>query len=164
MSITINPVQPQDLDQIMVIERAGFSPAEAAIEASMAERIRQIADTFLVAKEEESVLGYIVGPAFNQRYLTDDLFEQTLPNAAASPYQTVLSLAVSPQRQGQGIASQLLTALARVARSQRRQAITLTCLERLVPFYEHNGYRNEGASASQHAGEVWFNMVRDLTD
>lgn len=164
MTITINPAQPQDLAQIMTIEKAGFTPAEAASEASMAERIRLIADTFLVAKQGDTVRGYIVGPAFDQRYLTDALFEKSTPNNATDPYQTVLSLAVSPDYRQSGLGSQLLTALAQVARHQHRQAVTLTCLQRLVPFYERNGYVNEGVSASTHAGETWYNLVLPLTD
>lgn len=164
MTITINPAQPQDLGQIMTIEKAGFTPAEAATEASMAERIRLISDTFLVAKDGDTVLGYIVGPAFDQRYLTDALFEKSTPNSPTDRYQTVLSLAVGPDHQQGGLGSQLLTALAQVARQQHRQAITLTCLQRLVPFYERNGYVNEGVSASAHAGETWYNLVLPLAD
>lgn len=160
----IESAQLPDLPQIMAIENAGFSPAEAASEASMHQRIQLIADTFLVAREGTSVLGYIVGPAFAHRYLTDELFEKITPNTATDPYQTVLSLAVSPQHQQAGLGSQLLTALAQVARQQRRQAITLTCLQRLVPFYERNGYMNEGVSASAHAGETWYNLVLPLAD
>jgi len=164
MTLTITPAQPQDLSQIMTIENAGFSPAEAATEASMAERIRLIADTFLVAREGAEVLGYVVGPAFDQRYLTDELFDKSTPNNPADAYQTVLSLAVSPAHQKEGLGSQLLTALAQVARHQHRQAITLTCLARLVPFYERNGYVNEGVSASAHAGETWYNLVLPLAN
>jgi len=164
MTVTIMNAQITDLTQIMVIENAGFSVAEAASEASMAERIRQIPDTFLVAKQGPEVLGYVVGPAFDRRYLTDDLFAKSTPNAAGAPYQTVLSLAVSPQHQGEGVGGQLLTALAKVARQESRQAITLTCLKRLVPFYEANGYVNEGVSASAHAGETWYNLVLPLMD
>ena len=164
MTITINPAQPQNLGQIMTIEKAGFTPAEAATEASMAERIRLISDTFLVAKDGDTVLGYIVGPAFDQRYLTDALFDKSTPNSPTDRYQTVLSLAVSPDHQQGGLGSQLLTALAQVARQQHRQAITLTCLQRLVPFYERNGYVNEGVSASAHAGETWYNLVLPLAD
>lgn len=164
MTVTINPAQPQDLAQIMAIEKAGFTPAEAASETSMAERIQLIADTFLVAKESDVVLGYIVGPAFDQRYLTDALFEKSTPNNVTDSYQTVLSLAVSPDYRQAGLGSQLLTALAQVARHQHRQAVTLTCLQRLVPFYERNGYVNEGVSASAHAGETWYNLVLPLAD
>ncbi|GAF38324.1 acetyltransferase, GNAT family [Agrilactobacillus composti DSM 18527 = JCM 14202] len=69
---------------------------------------------------------------------------------------------MQPQFRRFGVASGLLAQLAKVAQQQGRQAITLTCLKALVPFYERNGYQNEGVSSSEHAGEVWYNMVLTL--
>ncbi|MGF2385678.1 GNAT family N-acetyltransferase [Lentilactobacillus otakiensis] len=152
-----------ELSEIMTIENAGFSPAEAATETAMKERISLYPDTFITAKSaEDQLVGYIVGPAFDQRYLTDELFNRSHPNRTKDRYQTVLSLAAHPNFRGQGVASQLLTELAKVAKAQNRIAITLTCLANLVSFYEQNGYQNEGISASSHAGETWYNMVFTL--
>lgn len=163
MTFQYQAAQADDLDEIMFIEHSGFTPAEAAARTSMAERIDQISDTFLVAKDDAGhVVGFIVGPADNRRYIDDALFEKTLPNHTDDQYQTVLSLATHPDYRGRGIAGQLLDHLAQVATQQHRSAITLTCLERLVPFYEKHGYQNEGVSASAHAGEVWYNMVLSL--
>ncbi|GAA3620524.1 GNAT family N-acetyltransferase [Secundilactobacillus similis] len=163
MSIHYQPAQLADLTEIMTIENQGFTPEEAASETSMAERIQVISDTFITAKDDQGqVLGYIVGPADNARYINDDLFDHTTPNNPTAAYQTVLSLAVHDDAQGKGIASQLLKELAKVAKAQHRQAITLTCLERLIPFYERNGYVNAGVAESDHAGEVWYNLIHSL--
>lgn len=129
----------------------------------MKERIEVISDTFLIAETaNEEICGYIVGPAITERYLSDDLFEKTIPNPANAAFQSVLSLAVHEKFRGLGIASQLLTELARVSAGQKRSAITLTCLAELIPFYERNHYRNEGKSNSAHAGETWYNLVCEL--
>ncbi|MBP1043379.1 GNAT family N-acetyltransferase [Vagococcus sp. BWB3-3] len=163
MKLVINHPKLADLATIMTIERAGFSAEEAATEGAMAERITLINDTFVVARNEKAeVIGYVVGPAFDQRYLTDDLYDELTPNDPQAPYQTVLSLAVAPDYHGQGLGSLLLSRLAEIAKAQHRQAITLTCLAELVPFYEKNGYQNEGISDSTHAGEIWYNMVYDI--
>lgn len=162
MKITFGQAQPQDLDQIMAIESAGFSEEEAAKRSSMKDRIRDYPDTFLVAKDGQNVAGYIVGPAYNKRYLDDNLYEESHPNRKSDLYQTVLSLAVNSDYQGKGIGSQLLKQLAVVAKKEGRKLISLTCLKRLVPFYEQNGYVNEGVADSSHAGEVWYNMVLKL--
>jgi GNAT superfamily N-acetyltransferase len=69
---------------------------------------------------------------------------------------------VDPQFQKFGIATKLLTELEDISRNKKRDGITLTCLKSLVPFYEKNGYKLEGVSDSQHAGETWYNMVLDL--
>lgn len=149
-----------DLAQLMLIEQAEFTTAEAASEEAMLERIKTIPDTFLVSRDKDgNVTGFIMGPVINQRYLTDDLFEHVTENSVAGGFQSVLSLAVSPDYRGQGIAGQLLNELADVAKKAKRKAVTLTCLDRLVAFYEQHGYTDEGISSSNHGGETWHNMV-----
>lgn len=162
MNLTFNHPEMTDIQTIMRIERAGFSPEEAATEAAMRERIQLISDTFITAHDNEQLVGYIVGPAFHHRYLTDELYEVLTANHPADPYQTVLSLAIDPDYQQLGIASQLLERLAETAKEQGRKGITLTCLTDLIPFYEKNGYQNEGVSASAHADEIWYNMVYEF--
>ena len=160
--LTFHPAEPDQLDAIMTIENQGFNPDEAATRKSMSQRITCISDTFIVASQHQQVLGYIVGPASDDRYISDDLFDHLEANRPTDRYQTVLSLAVAKSTRNMGLGSSLLTELAKVARAQHREAITLTCLEKLIPFYEHNGYVNEGVSASTHAGETWYNMVKVL--
>lgn len=112
--------------------------------------------------EQKQPLGYIVGPASTERFISDDLFETSVPNSTQAPYQTILSLVAAPDKQKMGLAGQLLQKLAIVAKQQGRQLITLTCLEKLVPFYKKHGYQVDGVSASKHAGEVWYNMTQVL--
>lgn len=161
MTIIFDKAREQDLQQIMEIENSGFSKAEAATKESMLERIKIIPDTFIVAYDEkQQPLGYSVGPASTKRYLSDELFEKSTPNSPLAPYQTILSLAVAPNKQKMGLAGRLLAQLATVAKNQGRHLITLTYLEELVPFYEKYGYRVDGVSDSKHAGEIWYNMTR----
>lgn len=153
----------KDLERIMDIEKSGFSSEEAASSESMKERIEVINDSFILAvTESDNPVGYVVGPVIPERYLHDDLFEKTVENPAIGGYQTILSLVVDPQFQKFGIATKLLTELEDISRNKKRDGITLTCLKSLVPFYEKNGYKLEGVSDSQHAGETWYNMVLDL--
>lgn len=158
----IRNAQAPDLQQIMAIEATGFTPDEAASELAMAERIEKISDSFLVAEVDQEILGYVVGPVISERFIQDDLFEKCLANPQAGGYQSILSLAVAPLAQQKGVAGNLLVALAENARNHQRQGITLTCLGELIPFYEKYGFKNEGISDSQHAGEVWYNLVIDL--
>lgn len=163
MMITFDKPYEKDLDRIMQIENSGFSRDEAATEESMLERIRIIPDTFIVAYDEQKQpLGYIVGPVSNERYISDEFFEKAVPNTKNASYQTILSLAVAPDKRKMGLAGQLLDQLAQVAKRQGRQLITLTCLERLVPFYKEHGYQVDGISDSEHAGETWYNMTLNL--
>lgn len=151
-----------DLDQIMAIENQGFSIDEAATREAMIERIQKIADSFILVESKEKILGYVVGPVISERYLYDELFEETVPNPKSGGYQSILSLVVASDYRNQGLASQLLKQLEKLSQKNQRQGITLTCLEDLIPFYEQNGYQNEGISTSQHANEIWFNLVKEF--
>lgn len=158
----ITPVKMSDLPQIMAIEKAGFSADEAGSEAAYQERITKLPDTFLVARDEAVILGFIVGPAVPQRYIEDAMYDQTPTNLERGGHQLVFTVAVSPLARKQHVGSQLLTALENDARAKSRTSMALTCLERLVPFYEANGYTNQGVADSSHAGETWYNLEKAL--
>lgn len=161
--MNIRNAQLQDLEKIMFIENISFSKEEAASQSSMQERIENISDTFLVAiDDKEEVLGYIVGPLSRDRYINDELFDEVIPNDKSLPVQTILSLATSPDSRGLGIATILLQELAKIAKINGQKLISLTCLEKLKPFYSSHGYKDEGISSSTHGGEVWYNMTLDL--
>lgn len=160
MMIEITPVKASDLPQIMAIEKAGFSSAEAGSEAAYRERIDRLASTFLVARDQAVVLGFIVGPASGARYVEDGMFEKTPTNLPRGGHQLVLTLAVSPLARHQRIGSQLLQVLEQQARKLGRKSMSLTCLEKLVPFYEQNGFVNQGVAASTHADETWYNLEK----
>ncbi|CAM3218874.1 GNAT family N-acetyltransferase [Lactiplantibacillus plajomi] len=156
----ITPVKLTDLPQIMAIEKAGFSSAEAGTEAAYRERIAKLGETFLVARDRAVVLGFIVGPATGARYIADEMFTTTPTNLERGGHQLVFTLAVSPLARHQRVGSQLLAALEADARAKGRLSMSLTCLERLVPFYERNGFVNQGVAESQHAGETWYNLEK----
>jgi len=158
----ITPVKMTDLPQLMAIEKAGFSAAEAGSEAAYRERIERLPETFLVAREAAVVLGFIVGPAVSARFIEDEMFTKTPTNLDHGGHQLVFTLAGSPLARHQKIGSQLLTALEQVARKAQRKSVSLTCLERLIPFYESNGYQNQGVAVSSHAGETWYNLEKTL--
>lgn len=75
----------------------------------------------------------------------------------------MLSIAVDPAYRSRGYGSQLLTHIEAVAREAARESVSLTCLARLIGYYEKQGYVNEGASSSTHGGEQWFNLVKPLS-
>lgn len=156
----IRHVQPTDLSTLIEIEKAGFAPAKAATPAAFKNRIATISDTFLVATEQDQVIGFINGPVIDQLYLTDDLFTTTKPNPVSGGYQSVLGLAVAPAWRHHGVAQQLLSELAQQAQQHQRRAVTLTCEHRLIPFYEAAGFHNDGQSASTHGSVIWYNMVQ----
>lgn len=160
--ITITPARQTDLAQILAIERAGFSPAEAGSQVAFRDRLAKLPDTFLVARMADSVVGFIVGPAVKEEFVTDEMYDQTPVNLPTGGHQLVLSLAVAPECRGQGIGSQLLTALTTVARQAHQETISLDSLAANVPFYERNGFQKVKVSPSSHAGETWYSLVKQL--
>ena len=158
----IRHVTQDDLQALLHIEQASFTNEEAATEQAFCARITHIADSFFVAVEQNEVIGLINGPVSDERYITDDLFAHITQNRASGGHQTVLGLAVLPNKRQQGVASALLQALEVQARNAKRETITLTCQQSLVAFYERHGYVNEGQSSSTHAGITWYNLVKPL--
>lgn len=158
----ITHVTMQDLPTILKIEQSGFSSAEAGTKAQYQDRIKTIPDTFLVAKMDGQVVGFVVGPAVEEQYVDDAMFEKSVNNLPQGGNQIILSIAIDPEYRGFGIGSKLLTAFEKLAQDKGRKSVSLTSLEKNLPFYEKNGYKNMGVADSEHAGETWHNLVKKL--
>lgn len=151
-----------DLPAILRIERLGFTAEEAGTEAQYRDRIAKLTETFLVGKIDDQVVGFIVGPATEAAVVEDWMYEQTPENLPQGGHQLIFTIAVDPTYRGQHIGSQLLTAMTDLARAHQRQSLSLTSLDRNVPFYEKNGFVNCGVADSAHADETWYNLVKSL--
>ena len=158
----VRNVQPEDLDQILEIEKESFIEAEAATKDVFIDRINIIPDTFLVAELKGDIAGFINGPVIQQPYITDDLFKRITKNPDKGGVQSILGVVTSKNERNRGIARMLIEKLTALAKENEREAITLTCREELVIFYEKLGFENHGRSDSQHAGVQWCNMYKTL--
>ena len=157
--IRIRQADLSDWEEILAIEQLNFPAAEAASSEVLKERIEQIPDTFLLAELHGQLAGYIVGPAVQARYLTDDLFSKVGVNPSEAGFIAVQSLSVHPDFQRQGVGTLLLAALKETAVQEHRQGISLTCHDELIPYFEMNAFVHEGISDLTHGGSVWSNMV-----
>jgi ribosomal protein S18 acetylase RimI-like enzyme len=160
--LIIRNVKMDDLSELVAIENSCFTQEEAATEEAFKKRIQSIPDSFFVAEEEGVIKGLVNGPVIENRFITDDLFDEIKENPASGAHQSILGLAVKPDYQGEGVAAKLLFHLEKEARLRVRETITLTCKENLIRFYEKFGYINIGLSDSQHGGVVWYNMIKKL--
>lgn len=151
-----------DLNQILDIENAGFTSAEAATKHALIDRINNINDTFIVALDKDKIAGYINGPVVSTMYITDDLFETIQPNPSEGGYLSILSVVVAKEYRGQGLAGQLLQRFENLAKKHNRNGVTLTCRASLTSFYEGYGYTNYGVSDSTHGGVEWYNLIKLL--
>ena len=162
--IRIRQAELSDWEEILAIEQLNSPAAEAVGAEVIKERIERISDTFLLAELHGQLAGYIVGPAVQARYLTDDLFSKVGANSPEGGFIAVQSLSVHPDFQRQGVGTLLLAALKEIAVQQNREGISLTCHDELIPYYEMNGFVHEGISDSTHGGTIWSNMVWENPD
>lgn len=149
-----------DLPEIMRLEHLGFNEAEAGSEEAYRDRINKLHETFLTIQDDGKVIGFVVGPAVKQRFIEDEMFDVTPDNLFDGGHQLIFTIAIDPDYRGQGIGSKLLTEFESNAHKAHRTSIALTCLKDRIPFYEKNGYINQGIAGSEHGNEVWYNMEK----
>ena len=158
--IHIRLAELQDLDAIERIELENFSEEEAIAREILRDHIEKIQATFLVAECQGQILGYIEGPVRPERYLIDSSFSKVEDlSHLEQGFISITSLSIAKEAQGLGVGTLLLDALKEIAVKDHRQGINLTCHDYLIPYYEKQGFTNEGRSESQYAGEVWYNLV-----
>ena len=153
-----------DLEAILAIELENFSPEEAIDETVLAKYIETFPNSFLVAEKDGQLLGYLEGPVTQKRYVDDRSFTMDVRDESHLPggFITITSLSIAQSAQGLGVGKALLETMKRVALEEGREGISLTCHDYLIEYYERNGFVNEGRSASNYAGEVWYNLVWEV--
>ena len=155
--IHIRQAKLQDLDAIERIELENFSEEEAIAREILKDHIKT---TFLVAECQGQILGYLEGPVRPERYLIDSSFSEVEDlSQLEQGFISITSLSIAKEAQGLGVGTLLLEAMKEIALKDNRQGINLTCHDYLIPYYEKQGFTNEGRSESQYAGEVWYNLV-----
>ncbi|WCG35781.1 GNAT family N-acetyltransferase [Companilactobacillus farciminis] len=150
----------KDLPEIVRIENLGFTPEEAGTKEQYQDRIEKLQDTFLVARIDEQVAGFVVGPAVKEKFVEDWMYENTPKNLPTGGNQIIFTIAVDPKFRGHSIGSKLLKAMEDNVKKAQRESISLTSLEKNLPFYLKNGFKNLGVADSEHAGETWYNLVK----
>lgn len=160
----ITKVTLKDLPEIVRIENLGFTPEEAGTKEQYQDRIEKLQDTFLVARIDEQVAGFVVGPAVKEKFVEDWMYENTPKNLPTGGNQIIFTIAVDPNFRGYSIGSKLLKTMEDNAKKAQRDSISLTSLEKNLPFYLKNGFKNLGVADSEHAGETWYNLVKELND
>lgn len=162
IEMEITNVAMEDLPSILRIEHLGFTSLEAGTEEQYRDRIEKLSDTFLVGKMKNEVVGFIVGPATKELFVEDWMYKQTPQNLNTGGHQLIFTIAIDPRYRGQGLGSQLLMAMEKAAANKNRKTLSLTSLDRNVPFYEKNGFKNMGVASSDHAGETWYNLTKKI--
>lgn len=155
----IKKAEIKHLKEIIEIEKICFPPLEAANQKEFEERFKLFGNHFIIALNNDKVIGFINGSCTNSTILADELYHDAYLHDEKGEYQTVFGLDVLPDYQHQGVASQLMECFISIAKQENRKGIILTCKDHLVGFYERFGYQCLGTSASTHGGTKWNDMI-----
>jgi predicted N-acetyltransferase YhbS len=162
VAVTIRDARPADAARCHAIETAAFPAAEAAPLARIAARIAGFAPGFRLYEAEGALRGFVNSGCAWRVDMADDAFKALVGHDAAAPTAVILSLAVAPEWQGQGIGGALLADFALRMRALGKREIRLICKPRKVGYYARHGFVDAGPSASTHGGQRWQEMRRTL--
>lgn len=139
--ITIRQATLSDLEEMLAIEEANPSLEEVFSRQSLEESIRKTAGTFLVAGDENQLLGYVLGEA----------------QSIHPKWIEVKSLTIHPDYWGQGLGTLLLAALKQVTVELNQQSILLQSPDELLSYFEMNGFVEEEVTDSHYgSGSEWY--------
>lgn len=145
MEIPIKIIQASksDLPEIEALQTSSFPADEQQPSHILEESIRKSADTFLLARDENQLLGYVLGGPYPHN-------PQCLE---------VHSLVIESDHQRQGFGTLLLAALKEVAVEQDYKAIRLKSPDELLSYFEMNGFIDEEEATSLYAASQGFSMI-----
>ena len=162
MELMIRPATAADVDRCAAIEATCFPPEKAASRESIAGRIAAYPRYCLLGELAGEVVGFAIGPVIDQITIVDEMFADASCHGDNNPYQSVFSRGVHPDHQRRGYGRLLLDALIDQARRENRKAVTLTCREHKIAYYESFGFQNHGVAESVHGGVMWYDMILPL--
>ena len=141
--ITMGRATLSDLEEIVAIEESCLSSEEIVSYEFLEESIRKIADTFLVARDENQLLGYVLGEA----------------QSIHSKWIEVKSLTIHPDHWGQGLGTLLLANLKQVEVEGGYEYLRLTCPDDLLSYFEMNGFVEEEVPEASCARFSGWNLI-----
>ena len=146
MEIPIKIIQASksDLAEIEELQASSFPAEKQQPSHILEESIRKCADTFLLARDENQLLGYILGS----------------PQSKNPQCLEIHSLVIEADHQRQGLGTLLLAALKEVAVELDYKGIRLESPDELLSYFEMNGFIDEETSlyvTSQGYSMIWFN-------
>ena len=145
ISIKIIQASKSDLAEVVALQASSFLTEKQQPSHILEESIRKCADTFLLARDENQLLGYVLGGPYphNPKCLE------------------IHSLVIDTDHQRQGLGTLLLAALKDVAVELDYKGIRLESPSELLSYFEMNGFIDEETSlyaTSQCFSMIWFNL------
>ena len=145
ISIKIIQASKSDLAEVVALQASSFLTEKQQPSHILEESIRKSADTFLLARDENQLLGYVLGS----------------PHPHNPKCLEIHSLVIDTDHQRQGLGTLLLAALKDVAVELDYKGIRLESPSELLSYFEMNGFIDEETSlyaTSQCFSMIWFNL------
>ena len=149
MEIPIKIIQASksDLAEVVALQASSFPAEKQQPSHILEESIRKCADTFLLARDENQLLGYVLsGPQPHNPQCLE-----------------IHSLVIEADHQRQGLGTLLLAALKDAAVELEYRGIRLNSPDDLLSYFEMNGFIDVEVTdslyaASQGVSMIWFNL------
>ena len=156
--IIIREAMQSDIEQVCLITGCTPGSQETLNREMLEERIRNFADTFLLASFDDQVVAYISATDFSTSSVSRWIVEMADGEAISNRNLVIDGLSVYPNYQGQGFGTLLLAALKQVALQQNSPGIYLLCKDELLSFFEMNEFIEQGIVDLGVGNEVHFLM------
>ena len=156
--IKIREAQQSDIEQVCLITDYTPGSQEILNRKIIEERIRNHADTFLLASLNEQGIAYI-----SATILTNDSLDKWIVTISKEDFRRdnaiiLEEISVHPDFQKQGFGTLLLASLKEVACQKNSPAIYLLCKDELLSYFEMNGFLEQGIVEGERSSEVAFLM------
>lgn len=156
--IKIREVQQSDIEQVCLIQESTQNFQETFNREIIEERIRNFADTFLLASLDDQVIAYISATDFATASLSSLINDMANGEIISDRNFVIDALSVHPNYQGQGFGTLLLAAMKQVALQKNSPAIYLVCKDELLSYFEMNEFIEQGIVDLGVGNEVNFLM------
>ena len=156
--IKIREVQQSDIEQVCLIQESTQNFQETVNREIIEERIRNFADTFLLASLDDQVIAYILATDFATSSINRWIAEMADVEAISNENLVIDALSVHPNYQGQGFGTLLLAAMKQVALQKNSPGIYLLCKDEFLSYFEMNEFIEQGIADLRVGNEVNFLM------
>ena len=157
-SINIREAQFSDIEHICLIQESSQNSQDILTREILEERIRNFADTFLLASLNEQGIAYI-----SATILTNDSLDKWIVTISKEGFRRDNSIileeiSVHPDFQKQGFGTLLLASLKEVTRQKNSPTIYFLCKDELLSYFELNGFIDQGFIEGERSSEDAFLM------
>ena len=156
--IKIREVQQSDIEQVCLIQKSTQNFQETFKREIIEERIRNFADTFLLASLDDQVIAYILATDFATSSINRWIAEMADVEAISNENLVIDALSVHPNYQGQGFGTLLLAAMKQVALQKNSPGIYLLCKDEFLSYFEMSEFIEQGIVDLGVGNEVNFLM------